>query len=259
MSPILPPAVQKDPGTTHHVFNWTIPASLDGKPLKIHGTLNYVPPPSSSSPRWWLLAVLLTLAVVGGAAAFFLYRRQPACREPHDRDRLRRRRRAGAARGRPPDADGHGRLQRGRPRRAGGGALGESPLLGASFAASAVLLTGIGVALALYPASVWPPASRPTFFAQILAYFTFTERIADPLGLATKLVEAVGIVVALAMQPTPELEARAPLVRARLRAARRVRRARRAARVRAPPPLARATRRPARRASRRESSFPSAS
>ena len=78
MSPILPPAVQKAPKATHHIFNWTIPATLDGKPLTIHGSLSYVPPPSSSSPRWWLLAVLLTLALVGGAAAFFLYRRQPA-------------------------------------------------------------------------------------------------------------------------------------------------------------------------------------
>ncbi len=78
MSPILPPSVQKNPSATHHIFNWTIPATLDGKPLTIHGTLNYVPPPSSSSPRWWLLAVLLTLALVGAAAAFFLYRRQPA-------------------------------------------------------------------------------------------------------------------------------------------------------------------------------------
>ena len=77
MSPILPPAVQKDPGKTHHIFNWTIPAELNGKPLTIHGTLNYVPPATSSSPRWWLLAVLLTLAVVGGVAAYFLYRRQP--------------------------------------------------------------------------------------------------------------------------------------------------------------------------------------
>jgi hypothetical protein len=82
----------------------------------------------------------------------------------------------------------------------------ESPLLGASFAASAVLLTGLGGALALYPASVWPPrAIAATFLAQILAYFVFTERIADPLGLATKIVEAAGIVVALAMEPAPEL------------------------------------------------------
>jgi hypothetical protein len=84
----------------------------------------------------------------------------------------------------------------------------DTPLLAASFAASALLLTGIGIALGLYPASVWPPRlAAVTFFAQILAYFTFTERIADPLGLATKLVEALGIVVALAMQPSPELAA----------------------------------------------------
>ncbi|MGZ8694772.1 MAG: hypothetical protein ACXWYS_04975 [Gaiellaceae bacterium] len=83
----------------------------------------------------------------------------------------------------------------------------ETPLLGASFAASAVLLTGIGVALGMYPASVWPPRlAALTFFAQILAYFTFTERITDPLGIATKLVEALGMVVALAIEPTPELE-----------------------------------------------------
>ncbi|MGZ8694773.1 MAG: hypothetical protein ACXWYS_04980 [Gaiellaceae bacterium] len=80
MSPILPPAVQKDPGARHHVFNWKIPATLDGKPVTIRGTLDYVPPPSSGGPRWWLLAVLLTLAVVGGAAAFFLYRRQPGAK-----------------------------------------------------------------------------------------------------------------------------------------------------------------------------------
>ncbi len=82
-----------------------------------------------------------------------------------------------------------------------------TPLLGASFAASAVLLTVLGVALAMYPASVWPPrAIAATFFAQILAYFAFTERIVDPLGLATKVVETVGIVVALTMTPTVELE-----------------------------------------------------
>ena len=82
----------------------------------------------------------------------------------------------------------------------------ETPLLGASFAASAVLLAALGVGLALYPASIWPPrAIAATFLAQILAYFVFTERIADPLGLATKVVEAAGVVVALAMQPAPEL------------------------------------------------------
>jgi hypothetical protein len=86
--------------------------------------------------------------------------------------------------------------------------LRSSPLLGVSFAGSAVLLAAIGIALGAYPASVWPPrAAAVTFFAQILAYFTFTERLADPLGVITKIVEAFGIVLALTMQPTPELEA----------------------------------------------------
>jgi hypothetical protein len=77
MSPIPPPAVQKDPGKRHHVFNWKIPAELGGKPVTIRGSLEYVPP-ATSSPRWWLLAVLLSLAGVGALGAFVLYRRQPS-------------------------------------------------------------------------------------------------------------------------------------------------------------------------------------
>jgi hypothetical protein len=83
----------------------------------------------------------------------------------------------------------------------------ESPLLGASFVASVFLLAGIALALAVYPASTWPPrAAAASYFALILAYFTFTERIVDPLGLTTKVVEAFGMVLALLMRPGPELE-----------------------------------------------------
>ena len=78
MSPIAPPPVQKDPGDAHHIYNWAIPAELDGKALKIRGTLDYAPPASSGSPRWWLLAVLLSMAAVGALGALLLYRRQPA-------------------------------------------------------------------------------------------------------------------------------------------------------------------------------------
>jgi hypothetical protein len=84
----------------------------------------------------------------------------------------------------------------------------ESPLLGASFLASVFLLAGIGIALALDPAGIWPPrAAAAAYFGLILAYFTFTERILDPLGLTTKAVEALGLALALVMRPTPELEA----------------------------------------------------
>ena len=85
--------------------------------------------------------------------------------------------------------------------------IGESALLGASFVASVVLLTVIAVGMAAYPASPWPPrAAAASYFALILAYFTFTERIVDPLGLTTKAVEAFGLVLALLVQPTRQLE-----------------------------------------------------
>jgi hypothetical protein len=77
MSPIAPPAVQKAPGTRHHIFDWTIPAEVNGKAVRIRGTLDYAPPASSGSPRWWLLAVLLSIAGVGALGALLLYRRQP--------------------------------------------------------------------------------------------------------------------------------------------------------------------------------------
>jgi hypothetical protein len=86
--------------------------------------------------------------------------------------------------------------------------LRESPLLGTSFIASVIVLVAIAVALGLYPASVWPlRAAAANYFALILAYVTFTERIADPLGITTKVVEAFGMVLALLMQPAPELKA----------------------------------------------------
>lgn len=78
MSPIPPPTVQDAPDRRHHVFDWKIAAELDGKPLTIRGTLDYVPPPSDGGgPRWWLLAVLLSLAAIGAVGAVVLYRRQP--------------------------------------------------------------------------------------------------------------------------------------------------------------------------------------
>ena len=78
MSPIAPPAVQKTPEKRHHIFDWTIPAEVNGKAVKIRGTLDYAPPQSSGSPRWWLLAVLLSIAGVGALGALLLYRQQPA-------------------------------------------------------------------------------------------------------------------------------------------------------------------------------------
>jgi hypothetical protein len=83
----------------------------------------------------------------------------------------------------------------------------ESPLLGASFVASVFLLAGIALGLAVYPGEHVPAeAAAASYFALILAYFTFTERIVDPLGLTTRVVEAFGMVLALLMRPGPGLE-----------------------------------------------------
>jgi hypothetical protein len=83
----------------------------------------------------------------------------------------------------------------------------ESPLLGASFVGSVLLLGTIAIALAAFPASVWPPrAAAASYFALIVSYFVFTEKIVDPLGLTTKAVEAFGLALALLVQPSAELE-----------------------------------------------------
>ena len=69
MSTTLPPMIQAAKGKPHHVFDWTVPARLDGKPLAIAGSLDYQPPPSGT-PR--VLLGALVLVGVGGALALFL-------------------------------------------------------------------------------------------------------------------------------------------------------------------------------------------
>ena len=73
MSRTLPPKVRATKDKAQHVFDWTVPARLDGKRLTIAGSLDYEPPPSTI-PR--PLIVLLGLLVVGGGAAVWLRRRR---------------------------------------------------------------------------------------------------------------------------------------------------------------------------------------
>ena len=85
--------------------------------------------------------------------------------------------------------------------------LDESPILGVAFIGAVLSTTGVAIALGLYPGSTWPPRAAALLFAgQIVAYFLFTEKITDPIGVMTKLVEGTGLVVALLMRPMPELE-----------------------------------------------------
>ena len=84
--------------------------------------------------------------------------------------------------------------------------LDESPYLGVAFIGAVLATTAVAIALGLEPGSTWPPRAAALLFAgQIVAYFLFTEKITDPTGVMTKLVEGTGLVVALLMRPTPEL------------------------------------------------------
>ncbi len=73
MSPTLPPKVAAAKDEPHHVFDWKVPATLDGRTLTIAGTLDYEPPPSGRPT--YLLGALVVVAV-GGVAAVWLRRRR---------------------------------------------------------------------------------------------------------------------------------------------------------------------------------------
>jgi hypothetical protein len=78
MSTIDPPVVRNARGSRHHVFDWSVPVSVDGRRTIVHGTLNYVPPPSTS-PLWLIAPVAAALA--GGALFFFTSPRVKARRK----------------------------------------------------------------------------------------------------------------------------------------------------------------------------------
>jgi hypothetical protein len=73
MSPTLPPVIQKAPRKPHHVFNWKVPATENGKPFFITGSLDYKPPPKKSFPA--KLAIGLASLIGAGMVGLFALRR----------------------------------------------------------------------------------------------------------------------------------------------------------------------------------------
>ncbi len=70
MSTVPPPVVRNAKDVPHHIFDWTIPGTVDGKPMTIAGSLDYSPP-GGGLPWEWILAGLVVLA----AAATWAYQR----------------------------------------------------------------------------------------------------------------------------------------------------------------------------------------
>jgi hypothetical protein len=74
MSPSYPPKVEAARDRPHHIFDWTVPGTIDGQPLAIGGSLDYTPVPGQRFPR--ILIVPIVLLVVLGAVLVVLRRRR---------------------------------------------------------------------------------------------------------------------------------------------------------------------------------------
>jgi LPXTG-motif cell wall-anchored protein len=68
MSPIAPPVVRQAKGAPHHIFDWRVRGMVDGKPLLIAGSLDWVPVHDDGFPVWAAVvaAVGAVLLVAGG-------------------------------------------------------------------------------------------------------------------------------------------------------------------------------------------------
>ncbi len=69
MSATYPPKVAANKKIAHHIFDWTVPGTVNGAPLQIEGTLDYRPLPGQKFP--FLLVVPLALVAIGGGALVY--------------------------------------------------------------------------------------------------------------------------------------------------------------------------------------------
>jgi len=73
MNPIPPPVIKNAPRKPHHVFNWRVPLTVNGKRVFITGSLDYRPPPKQSFPV--KLAIVLASLIGAGMVGLFALRR----------------------------------------------------------------------------------------------------------------------------------------------------------------------------------------
>jgi hypothetical protein len=74
MSRIPPKPIQEEPRKPHHVFDWKVPATQDGKPFFIAGSLDYTPPPEEASFPVGL-TILIAIVIAALAAGLVVLRR----------------------------------------------------------------------------------------------------------------------------------------------------------------------------------------
>jgi hypothetical protein len=75
MSPEFPPKIRAEPDKPHHVFDWRVPATADGKRFFITGTLDYSPPPEESESFPVTLVIALAALIGAGMVGLFFLRR----------------------------------------------------------------------------------------------------------------------------------------------------------------------------------------
>jgi hypothetical protein len=75
MSPIDPPRVRANPDRPHHVFDWKVPAQIEGDDLAIRGSLDYSPPEDGGTILPLVLAATVGVATTC-VAGFVLLRRR---------------------------------------------------------------------------------------------------------------------------------------------------------------------------------------
>ncbi|HET7856620.1 MAG TPA: hypothetical protein VFL41_09200 [Gaiellaceae bacterium] len=74
MSPIPPRPIRENPNEKRHVFNWQVPATGNGKPFVIAGTLDYSPPNDGGVSPVFIAALSAALLVTLGG--LYLLRRR---------------------------------------------------------------------------------------------------------------------------------------------------------------------------------------
>jgi hypothetical protein len=75
MSPIDPPRVRANPDRPHHVFDWQVPARIEGRKLAITGRLDYAPPEDDRSLIPLVLAAGLGVGVTAAGIVLLVRRR----------------------------------------------------------------------------------------------------------------------------------------------------------------------------------------